>query len=176
MNQLPVTYPTGGAICIGCGCTDQCACDGGCSWLARYGDAGVCSRCKQAIGPWDAGARLVGWYPDIPAGEALLVQVGGRAAREYRAGQALAAGVYYVLNEDSGTIRLVDECGQPAAVVEGTELRITSTTDWEAYARAKPKQHVKAPDQKRGEQLKATRRRAAAKAARKARRAQRGRS
>ncbi|MBI2770027.1 MAG: hypothetical protein HYX47_10415 [Burkholderiales bacterium] len=40
--------------CIGCGCTDLRACDGGCSWLAADHDArtGVCSRCPTQLTAW----------------------------------------------------------------------------------------------------------------------------
>jgi hypothetical protein len=33
--------------CIGCGCTDEEACDGGCSWIAKSVSerAGLCSSC-----------------------------------------------------------------------------------------------------------------------------------
>lgn len=41
--------PNRHAVCIGCGCTDLRACEGGCSWLAvdRGKGIGVCSRCAQ---------------------------------------------------------------------------------------------------------------------------------
>lgn len=47
------------AECIGCGCTDMCACasDGGpCYWLRvdyRRGE-GVCSHCPERVAEWDA--------------------------------------------------------------------------------------------------------------------------
>jgi hypothetical protein len=51
------------AICIGCGCDDDHACDdglgGGCSWLVvdRGRGLGVCSNCPTARGRWDRGDR-----------------------------------------------------------------------------------------------------------------------
>lgn len=40
--------------CRGCGCDDDHACDGGCSWVLLDIDAptGVCSACADAVG-WD---------------------------------------------------------------------------------------------------------------------------
>jgi len=34
------------AVCIGCGCTDLEACEGGCSWVSL--DPPVCSACVEA--------------------------------------------------------------------------------------------------------------------------------
>lgn len=36
-----------GTVCIGCGCTDDSACAGGCSWIAvdPSSGKGLCSRC-----------------------------------------------------------------------------------------------------------------------------------
>lgn len=52
------------SICIGCGCTDTCACydaqaDRACHWARVDYDAGlgVCSCCKELIEAWDAGER-----------------------------------------------------------------------------------------------------------------------
>lgn len=38
------------SACISCGCTDECACDGGCWWLLvdRSLGKGVCSNCPRA--------------------------------------------------------------------------------------------------------------------------------
>lgn len=45
--------------CIGCGCDDQHACDGGCSWLAvdRVAGVGVCSSCPGHRARFNAGDR-----------------------------------------------------------------------------------------------------------------------
>lgn len=42
------------ATCTACGCTDLCACVGGCSWLAvnRDDGTGVCSRCQEHLAAW----------------------------------------------------------------------------------------------------------------------------
>lgn len=42
--------PNRPAICVRCGCSDDRACDGGCSWLAvdRGKGIGVCSRCAKS--------------------------------------------------------------------------------------------------------------------------------
>jgi len=47
------------ALCIGCGCDDDHACEGGCSWLRidRQECIGVCSSCPQFEAAWDAGDR-----------------------------------------------------------------------------------------------------------------------
>lgn len=46
--------------CIGCGCDDERACVGKCSWIridAVLG-IGVCSSCPEDVARWDAGDRL----------------------------------------------------------------------------------------------------------------------
>lgn len=45
------------ATCIGCSCTDEAACPGGCYWLrlSREVAFGVCSACPQHLLDWDAG-------------------------------------------------------------------------------------------------------------------------
>ncbi|HMJ13783.1 MAG TPA: hypothetical protein VK524_20340 [Polyangiaceae bacterium] len=47
------------ALCIGCGCDDDHACGGGCTWLRIDRDEciGVCSSCPQFEARWDAGDR-----------------------------------------------------------------------------------------------------------------------
>lgn len=52
------------AVCIGCGCTDFCACwdpekDAPCHWerVDRYACLGVCSCCQELVAAWDAGDR-----------------------------------------------------------------------------------------------------------------------
>lgn len=37
--------------CIGCGCTDEQACEGGCAWVLvdEASGLGVCSRCEEAF-------------------------------------------------------------------------------------------------------------------------------
>lgn len=49
------------AICIGCGCDDDHACDNGCSWLRidREDCIGVCSQCPEHEARWDAGDREI---------------------------------------------------------------------------------------------------------------------
>jgi hypothetical protein len=34
-------------VCIGCGCTDDRACAGGCHWLVEAGANSVCSNCPE---------------------------------------------------------------------------------------------------------------------------------
>ena len=43
------------AVCMGCGCTDETACAGGCSWLRLDEDTGegVCSNCPEIVSTWD---------------------------------------------------------------------------------------------------------------------------
>lgn len=45
--------------CIGCGCDDQHACDGGCSWFVvdRNAGVGVCSSCPEHRDRFIAGDR-----------------------------------------------------------------------------------------------------------------------
>jgi len=49
----------GVAHCIGCGCHDLHACEGGCWWLEvdYAAAAGVCSECKNHLPSWQAGQR-----------------------------------------------------------------------------------------------------------------------
>lgn len=46
-------------ICIGCGCSDEDACEGGCYWLRLDEEtgAGVCSNCPEFVEAFDAGDR-----------------------------------------------------------------------------------------------------------------------
>jgi len=48
-------------MCIGCGCTDDRACHGGCSWVRLDFDRciGVCSSCWRDMARWDAGDRTI---------------------------------------------------------------------------------------------------------------------
>lgn len=47
------------SMCIGCGCTDVCACENGCWWLRvdQQQQLGVCSECEQHVAAWDRGER-----------------------------------------------------------------------------------------------------------------------
>lgn len=47
------------STCVGCGCTDECACENGCWWLRvdRTQRLGVCSECEQHVAAWDKGER-----------------------------------------------------------------------------------------------------------------------
>jgi hypothetical protein len=47
------------AQCIGCGCHDLRACEGGCSWLRvdYRARVGVCSQCRPHLARWDTGDR-----------------------------------------------------------------------------------------------------------------------
>lgn len=52
------------STCIGCGCTDEHACPGGCSWLRvdsvdAHAGLGVCSNCVEHIDRWEAGDRTL---------------------------------------------------------------------------------------------------------------------
>jgi len=44
------------AECLGCGCSDDGACDGGCEWLRFDYDLGlgVCSNCPEEVAHFDA--------------------------------------------------------------------------------------------------------------------------
>jgi hypothetical protein len=47
-------------ICIGCGCTDEHACPGGCEWIRQdpLAGVGVCSACPASVeAGFDAGER-----------------------------------------------------------------------------------------------------------------------
>lgn len=49
------------SICIGCGCTDERACAGGCSWtrVDQLVHVGVCSNCIREVARWDSGDHAV---------------------------------------------------------------------------------------------------------------------
>ncbi len=53
------------AACIGCGCDDNRACDGGCYWLRvdRAEGKGVCSECAVHVEAWDQGDRTARAQP-----------------------------------------------------------------------------------------------------------------
>jgi len=42
---------SGERVCVGCGCSDNCACDGGCEWLDIDPSSGfgICSECSWAL-------------------------------------------------------------------------------------------------------------------------------
>lgn len=52
------------ARCVGCGCTDLCACNviGGCWWLdVDYDDGtGVCSECPDHLEAWQRDHSIIG--------------------------------------------------------------------------------------------------------------------
>jgi hypothetical protein len=174
------------AICVGCGCTDAHACEGGCSWLAvdYAAGVGVCSNCSHALAAWQAGARHAAFLPEIPAGQQLIVQLDGRWVREYAPGQGQPEGTYCTVDYERGIVRLVDEQGRPAVAPAGSQLRTTHGPDWGAEAKAKTEEARRkgwlrrdpTADEIRADALKLERRRAKAKAARKARQAARRRS
>ncbi len=62
----------GERTCRGCGCTDKCACPGGCSWVLLDIDepSGICSVCAEALE----------WNPTI----LVNVGVGGMTADDIR--------------------------------------------------------------------------------------------
>ncbi|HWA39819.1 MAG TPA: hypothetical protein VG873_18345 [Burkholderiales bacterium] len=52
LQRLQLLEAFAGDECEICGCTDDCACPGGCSWVAP----GLCSSCAlQASGPEELG-------------------------------------------------------------------------------------------------------------------------
>lgn len=169
------------SICIGCGCTDDCACFGGCSWLVREGRVGVCSSCTHALPAWNGKlARLAGWAVDGLPGKFLKIRLNGKDLAEYAPGRGQPPGTYFVENLDAGTVILVDEQGMPNAS-EGGSLQIQG--DYDAVARAKEAHarryglpSVPSADQRRGKALKTQRGRARAKVASKTRQAARRRS
>jgi hypothetical protein len=170
-----------GSICIGCGCTDRFACEGGCSWLVNDGRVGVCSCCSRALPAWERGARLAYWVPETPPFQQLRMWVGDVAVKAYRPGTNQPRGPYAVPDDERWTVRLVDERGLPyVAPLEAVHAEYS--TDWGEVAKAKsaslPRggRRSDAADAKRGQQLKTERGRQRAKAAKKARQATRRRS
>ncbi len=168
-------------ICIGCGCTDQHACAGGCSWIVRDAGVGVCSSCSQALPRWDQGARAAAW---LPAPELLrqgvTVNLGGQLEL-YAPGTGQPPGQYFVVDFGRGTLRIVDEQGLPANA-HGDAVSIDSAVDWEATAKAKSAEarrygagRERTADEIRADQLKLERRRARDKAAKRSRQAARRR-
>jgi hypothetical protein len=170
-----------GSICIGCGCTDQYACDGGCSWLVNDGRVGVCSYCGNAMPAWDRGARLAYCVPDTPPVEQLRMWVDGVRVLAYRPGTNQPNGPCFVLDDERGTVRLVDRCGLPY-VGPLESVRAEYSADWGEISRAKSaslprgQRRSDAADAKRGQQLKTERGRRRVKAAKKARQAARRQS
>ena len=62
---------SGVAYCVGCGCHDLAACEGGCHWLRvdYHAARGVCSECRKEVERWDAGDRTL----RVPIIENLMV-------------------------------------------------------------------------------------------------------
>jgi len=98
---------------------------------------------------WAQGARLAGWCPEPAPAQLLEVRVDGERLSEYHAGRGQPPGMYFEVNYEAATLRIVDEQGQPVVGGRG-ELMV-----------------------KRGQQLKTKRGRQRAKAAKKARQAAR---
>lgn len=186
MRRFNIAPPVGadvsalvGSICIGCGCTDDDACEGGCAWLVRSGGVGVCSSCRHALPAWEQGARLAGWMPE-PWTPLMRISLEGTQLQPYKPGTGQPPGTYFVVDNERGTFRLVDLQGEPATSVDG-QLQIDF--DWAQSSKLKTAEAKRrgwlprepSADQKRGQQLKAERSRAKAKAAKKARQAQRRR-
>lgn len=50
---------SGERVCVGCGCSDNCACDGGCEWLDidMSSGFGVCSECSWALDKYTQGNK-----------------------------------------------------------------------------------------------------------------------
>lgn len=56
-DEATTVLPVGTvSTCVGCGCTDLHACEGGCWWLRvdREQRKGVCSQCIDHVDAWDA--------------------------------------------------------------------------------------------------------------------------
>lgn len=163
-----------GRICIGCGCTDEHACEGGCTWLIADERAGVCSRCSHALPAWEKGARLSYWVPEVPAVQYLRFWIDGVRVEAYRPGTNQPRAPYYVVDEARGTLRVVTERGLPY-VAPLESARAEYSADWDEIAKAKSasrprsERRGESADAKRGQQLKAERGRQRAKAAKKAR-------
>jgi hypothetical protein len=60
MRSVGMYPPSAVATCIGCGCTDNAACAGGCEWLAVDHDSrrGVCSNCREHLDAFAAQQRV----------------------------------------------------------------------------------------------------------------------
>lgn len=60
MDLLFIVPPSQESTCIGCGCTDNQACEGGCDWLAenRVTRRGVCSSCPSFLEAFAAEQRV----------------------------------------------------------------------------------------------------------------------
>lgn len=56
-NRQKDTGVTQASSCIGCGCDDFHACEGGCWWLRvdQLERKGVCSGCEEHVEAWDRG-------------------------------------------------------------------------------------------------------------------------
>lgn len=70
------------ASCIGCGCDDRHACDGGCWWLEvdYAAGLGVCNRCVEHLDAWHDGDRTP-HAPSVREEEAEAVRDLGRELR-----------------------------------------------------------------------------------------------
>lgn len=50
-DRVLALIESGERVCVGCGCSDNCACDGGCEWLDIDPSSGfgVCSECSEFL-------------------------------------------------------------------------------------------------------------------------------
>ncbi len=57
--RIRAAQAAGEATCLGCGCTDSRACDGGCGWVLvdRRRGIGVCTACEVVSRPLPPEAR-----------------------------------------------------------------------------------------------------------------------
>lgn len=119
-----------GSVCIGCGCTDTCACDGGCYWLHVQGGVGVCSSCSHALKAWRDGGRLAMHIPRPPKGsQDLRVTLAGVALQQHPCPEgtpqpALAEGMYFAVNDDAGTVYVVNQDGEAVTGPAGGRLEL----------------------------------------------------
>jgi hypothetical protein len=73
------------STCIGCGCDDNHACAGGCSWLRldAHTETGVCSGCTEMLPAWEAGQRFEKYRPSNGTeGDGFISKWCGKCARD----------------------------------------------------------------------------------------------
>jgi len=64
------------STCIGCGCTDNNACENGCFWKTtdRKAGIGVCSECSSHMKRWRAGDRSMSARALLPEAMSIIAE------------------------------------------------------------------------------------------------------
>lgn len=129
------------ATCAGCGCTDDHACEGGCSWLAvdYAAGTGVCDNCPEHLNAWRAAFKVPETKPVEPrrvtvreitsavwASDAICPEIRSDDA-EVMVGLAMRRVGLFLVGQPGTDVLSID-------LENGYELRVTAKKDTTAAA------------------------------------------